>query len=226
MPIGSLTAVPAPEQEQSGRREALKRVAVRLKELGRPFALSGGYAAWARGAPEPVHDVDFDVAADDAAELFAGLQEAGLDVRQPPEDWLFKVFTDGAMVDVLHRRGGRPLTRADLEDVEVVEVLSVQMPVVSATDYLGAKLSSLDEHQCDLAKVLPPARALREQVDWEQVRRCVRGNDYAEVALELLTRLGVAPPGPAPGSGPTEGTPDDAVGVPPAGTAADVPLPD
>lgn len=215
--------MPDPDEGQGAQREALKRVAVRLKELGRPFALSGGYAAWARGAPEPVHDVDFDVAAADAGDLFTGLQQAGLDVRQPPEDWLFKVHTDGAMVDVLHRRGGRPLTRADLEDAEVVEVLSVQMPVVSATDYLGAKLSSLDEHQCDLAAVLPPARALREQVDWAHVRDCVRGNVFAEVALDLLTRLDVAPPDAA--QVPTRDT-DEATADPPARTAVDEPLPD
>jgi len=224
--------VPAPEAGQSARREALKRVAVLLKGLGRPFALSGGYAAWARGAPEPVHDVDFDVAAEDAADLFAGLREAGLDVRRPPEDWLFKVLTDGAVVDVLHRRGGRPLTRADLQDAEVVEVLSVQMPVVSATDYLGAKLASLDEHQCDLAAVLPPARALREQVDWTHVRDGLRGNDLAEVSLELLTRLGVAPvptgaPAPAAVETPSHRAGDaSTVGAQPVRTAVDVPLPD
>ena len=40
-------------------REALKLVAVALKESGVPFALTGGYAVWARGGPEPDHDVDF-----------------------------------------------------------------------------------------------------------------------------------------------------------------------
>ena len=183
---------------QAAQREALKRVAVALKELGHPFALSGGYAAWARGAPEPVHDVDFDVAADDVDEVKAGLEAAGLDVRQPPEDWLFKVFTDGAMVDLLHRAAGDPVTREDLRDAEVLEVLSVQMPVRSATDYLAAKLASLDEHQCDLAAVLPPARALREQVDWAAVRDRTRGNVFAEIALELLVRLEVAPPSGRP----------------------------
>ena len=76
--------------------------------------------------------------------------------------------------------------------------LSVQMPVRSATDYLAAKLASLDEHQCDLAAVLPPARALREQVDWAAVRDRTRGNVFAEIALELLVRLEVAPPSGRP----------------------------
>jgi len=35
---------------------------------------------------------------------------------------------------------------------------------------------------------------VREQVDWGAVARDVAGNDFAEVALVLLRRLGVADP--------------------------------
>ena len=55
------------QTSRDGLREALKRVAVALKESGAPFALAGGYAAWARGGPEPEHDVDFAIAEADAA---------------------------------------------------------------------------------------------------------------------------------------------------------------
>jgi len=41
--------------------------------------------------------------------------------------------------------------------------------------------------------MLPVARALREQVDWAQVRRAVADNDFAVVFLELLDRLDVVP---------------------------------
>ncbi|MBV9592615.1 MAG: hypothetical protein JO147_02270 [Actinobacteria bacterium] len=34
----------------------------------------------------------------------AALRTAGLAVRQPPEDWLVKLDTDGVVVDVLFRR--------------------------------------------------------------------------------------------------------------------------
>ena len=54
------------DEAQQSLREALKRVAVALKESGIPFALIGGYAVWARGGPEPDHDVDFLVADSDA----------------------------------------------------------------------------------------------------------------------------------------------------------------
>ncbi|WP_048555798.1 nucleotidyltransferase family protein [Nostocoides japonicum] len=175
-------------------REALKRTAVALKESGLPFALSGSYAAWARGAPEPSHDVDFVVAEADAEQAADWLREAGLQVERPPEDWLFKVFTDGAMVDVLHRVNGVPVRRSQLDDVEELDVISVRMPVQSATVLLEQKLCSLDEHYCDFSTVIPIARALREQVDWERLAHHVRGNDFAEVLLDLLGRLGVTDP--------------------------------
>lgn len=178
-------------EEQQNLREALKRVATALKQTGVPFALAGGYAGWARGGPEPDHDVDFLVAPEDAEKAASLLAEQGLQIVQPPEDWLFKVFTDDAMVDVLFRAPGAGDVRTVLERASDAEVLSVWMPVLSATDVMLGKLAVLGERYCDLGAVLPSARALREQVDWETVRRGVEGNPYAEVTLELLERLDV-----------------------------------
>ena len=152
-------------------REALKHVAVALKDIGVPFALTGGYAVWARGGPEPVHDADFVIAESDAELVRRALSERGLDVRQPPEDWLFKVHFDDVFVDVLHRMSSDPTTREDVEESDQVEVLSIEMPVLSATSVFVHKLNALDEHHCDLSRVIPVARALREQIDWAEVRR-------------------------------------------------------
>ena len=178
--------------EQEGRpQEALKRVAVSLKQSGVPFALAGGYAAWAHGGPEPDHDVDFVVCLDDAEQAYAALEDAGLRVEQPPEDWLFKVFTDGTMVDVVHRLNSSPVDTTVLDRADEQEVLSIVMPVLSATDVLTSKLNALEEHYCDYSKLLPVARALREQVDWDRVRRDTEGNDFAATGLFLLDRLGI-----------------------------------
>jgi hypothetical protein len=67
------------------------------------------------------------------------------------------------------------------------------MPVLAATDIVVTKLMALDEHYCDFSRLLPVARALREQVDWAQVRAEVAGNDFAMVFLQLLERLRVLP---------------------------------
>jgi hypothetical protein len=180
-----------PDAGQDALREALKRVAVTLKDSGIPFALIGGYAVWARGGPEPEHDVDFMVAHDDAAAAAEHLAKADLHVVQPPEDWLFKVYTDDAMVDVIHRDAGEPARRAEVSDADQIEVLSVQMPVLSATRILIQRLAAIDEHTCDFSRQLPVARALREQVDWDRVRKETADNDFAAAFLFLLERLSV-----------------------------------
>lgn len=186
-------AVPPPPDSTSPEalREALKRTAVALKGSGVPFALAGGYAAWARGGPEPDHDVDFIVRQEDSERAAESLRGQGLRVEQPPEDWLFKVFSDGAMVDVIHRPAAGRGPDGALERAEELEVLSVVMPVLAAGDVLLSKLSALSEHYCDFAVLLPVARALREQVDWPLVADRVGDNPFALSFLDLLGRLGV-----------------------------------
>ncbi|HYF73358.1 MAG TPA: hypothetical protein VD864_11095 [Nocardioides sp.] len=176
---------------QERLREALKLVAVALKQAQVPFALAGGYALWARGGPEPNHDVDFVVAEEDAPRTAELLADEGFDVVQPPEDWLFKVYVDRALVDILFRASGEPIRRDRFDSVDEIEVESVQMPVLSATELMVDKLNALDEHACDLAKVLPVARAVREQVDWSEVAARTSDNDFAATVLFLLGRLGV-----------------------------------
>lgn len=177
------------DQAQRNLREALKRVAVALKETEIPFALVGGYAVWARGGPEPEHDVDFMVAESDAPKVAEMLSSAGLEIEQPPEDWLFKVSTDNCTVDVIFRDSGSPAERSVVEDASDLEVLSVVMPVLSATKLLVQKMNAMEEHACDFTKMLPVARALREQVDWRRVREETADNDFAVALLFLLERL-------------------------------------
>ena len=178
-------------ETRAGLREALKLVAVTLKQGEAPFALAGGYALWARGGPESEHDVDFVIAEEDRERVAGLLRDRGLEVVQPPEDWLFKVYVEGSLVDILFRLNGISVERSSLLDVDEMEVESVQMPVLDATTLITAKLNALDEHACDLAKVIPAARAVREQVDWSHVEGETRDNDFAVVALVLLDRLGV-----------------------------------
>jgi hypothetical protein len=179
---------------QDDVRDLLKRTAVALKEAGVPFALCGGYAAWVRGAPEPDHDADFLVPETDAERAAKALADSGLEVREPAEDWLVKVVSGadgGAFVDVLWRTCGVPVATDLIDRSDVLPVLSVQMPVLAPSDILITKLMALDEHYCDFARLLPVARALREQVDWPRVRREVAANDFAVVFLVLLDRLGI-----------------------------------
>jgi hypothetical protein len=182
-------------QDLERLRDGLKRVAVALKESGHAFALAGGYAAWVHGSPEPLHDVDFVVREEDEPEVVEALRRQGFEVERPAEDWLFKVRLEGAVVDVLHRAQGGTVEEM-LAAAGDASVLSVVMPVLSATDVTTEKLLALDEHYCDLAAILPTLRAMREQVDWPEVRRRTTDRPFAEAVLFLLERLEIVePPG-------------------------------
>jgi hypothetical protein len=178
-------------------RSALKRTASALKADGVPFALAGGYALWAHGAPESENDVDFAVSETDTERAAAVLAAAGFEVVRPPEDWLFKAVLDGVTVDVLHRIVGEPVTAELLDRSTEKDLLGVRIPVLPATDLVSSKLRAMTEHYCDVGALLPHVRAVREQIDWERLRREVEDNDFAAAFLFLADRLGIIE-GPRP----------------------------
>lgn len=173
-------------------REVLRRGASALKASGPEFALAGSYALWVYGAPEPVHDVDFVVAEPDADAAAAALKAAGFTIEHTPEDWLFKARTDeNAVIDVLYRINGEPVEPELVRSSEAREVLAIRMPVLSPTQVVTQQLRALHEHHCDFGPLLPAIRAVREQVDWEQVRADTADNDFAVAFLVLTERLGI-----------------------------------
>jgi predicted nucleotidyltransferase len=179
--------------DRDALRGAMKRTASALKAAGVPFALAGGYALWAHGAPESENDVDFVVTEDDVERAAAVLEAAGFEVVRPPEDWLFKACTDGVVVDLLHRVVGEPVTADLLGRSEEMDLLGVRIPVLQTTDLLVSKLRAMTEHYCDLGALLPHVRAVREQVDWARLRTETEGNDFAATFLFLVDRLGITP---------------------------------
>jgi hypothetical protein len=172
-------------------RDALRCAASALKENGPRFALAGSYALWAYGAPEPSHDVDLVVAETDVDHAVSALADAGLIIERPPEDWLFKARAAGVVVDVLHRINGVPVDACTLDRAEQQDVLAIRMPVLPPTMVLIQQLRSLGEHHCDFAKLLPAVRAVREQLDWDAIRKQTDDNDYAVAFLVLVERLGL-----------------------------------
>lgn len=172
-------------------REALRLAASALKEHGPPFALAGSYALWAYGAPEPTHDVDIVLAETDVAAAATTLGKAGFRIGRPPEDWLFKAHLGETVVDVLHRVNGAVVTPGLLDLAEERVVLAILMPVLPPSTVFIQKLRALTEHYCDFANLIPPARAVREQLDWERIADETADNDFAAAFLVLADRLGL-----------------------------------
>lgn len=171
--------------------ETVKTAAVELKKADLPFALCGGWAVYARGGPRSEHDADFAVREQDVPRALEVLEAAGFTRGDAPEDWLAKVWDRGNLVDLIFRLSGEPVSDENFAQVEVIEVGSVQMPVLGATDLVVTKLTTYREHYCDFATSLPMVRALREQVDWDAVRERTKQSPYAEAFLLLADRLGL-----------------------------------
>lgn len=172
--------------------ESVKKAAVALKKAEVPFALCGGWAVYARGGPRSEHDADFALQERDVPTALDALLAAGFEAdTEAPEDWLAKVWDRGNLVDLIFRLSGEPVTGEILGRVETIEVGSVQMPVLAATDLVVTKLLTYRDHYADFGSSLPMARALREQVDWSEVRDRTAGSPFAEAFVFLADKLGI-----------------------------------
>jgi hypothetical protein len=182
-----------PHRVDEGLATTLKRVASTLKSADIPFALGGSFAVYARGGYSSDHDVDFLLREQDKDRALQELSAVGFTAEQPPEDWLVKVFDEGRMVDLIYRPVESPVTDETLHDTDQISVEAIYMPVLSASQLMVHKLLSYSQHYCNFATGLPVARSLREQIDWDRVRRETLKSPYAEAFLVLLDRLDVVP---------------------------------
>jgi hypothetical protein len=173
--------------------EIMKKSAGALREGDVPFLLGGGIACWARGGPETDHDVDFLVKPEDAERALDVLAGTGMRPDRPPEGWLFKVWENGAHVDLIFESSAGPITEEYFERAQELEVYAVRMRVASLEDILVTKLLALNEQKLDYGPVVEISRSVREQVDWDHVRRRTDDSPYAKAFFTLVEELGIVP---------------------------------
>lgn len=182
-------SVAEPDQDFEQLLEAMKKAAGALREAGVPFLLGGGLACWARGAPKTEHDVDFLVRPEDAERAQQVLAETGMRTEKPPEGWLLKAYEGDVLIDLIFDPQGGPVDDAMFERADELEVYATRLEVSALEDVLTQKLLALSEQQPDYASVLEIARALREQVDWDQVRERTEESPFAKGYFTLLDEL-------------------------------------
>jgi nucleotidyltransferase DUF2204 len=169
----------------------LKKAAAALRDGDVPFALGGSLAAWARGGPESCNDLDLMVREHDSGRALDVLVEAGMRPEHPPEEWLLKAWDGDVLVDLIHHAAGVPITDAVLERAQEQSVFSITMRVLALEDVMTSKLFALNEHDLDYEPALAIARAVREQVDWHEVRTRTAGSPCARAFFSLLEELGI-----------------------------------
>jgi predicted nucleotidyltransferase len=172
--------------------ESLKRVSAALRGADVPFVLGGGVAVWARGGPETEHDLDLFVKPQDAERALEVLGDAGLRTEKPPEDWLYKAWDGDVLIDLIFDPSGVAIDDEFIEGAPETEVNAVRMRVLRPEDVLVTKLLAMREHELDYESVIEIARAVREQIDWDEVRARTEGSPYAKAFLTLVDELEVS----------------------------------
>ena len=179
------------DQPFSDIEQALKKSAAALREAGIPFLLGGSLASWARGGPETRHDLDLMIKPEDVDAAVQALQAAGLRSEDPPEEWLVKAWDGEVLVDLIFAPKGMEMTDEVIARGEVLSVFGMEMRVMALEDVLVTKLMALTEHSLRYESLLPIARALREKVDWDDVRARTSESPFARAFFVMLEGLGV-----------------------------------
>jgi Uncharacterised nucleotidyltransferase len=177
--------------------ETLKKAAAALRDAEVPFLLGGGVAAWTRGGPQSDHDLDVMVKPEDAERAAKALAEAGFRIEELPEEWLYKAWEGDVFVDVIFEPSGGPVDDAMFGRAHELDVAAVTMQVMALEDVMVTKLLSLREHEVDYESVLEIARALREQIHWDEVWGRTSHSPYARAFFYLAEQLEILPEGRA-----------------------------
>lgn len=172
---------------------ALKRAAAALRRAEIPFLLGGSLASWARGGPQTLHDLDLMIRPRDSERALEALCDAGFRAERPPEDWLLKAWDGDVLVDLIFCPKGMPIDDDVLARGEDLSVLGMEIRVMALEDVLVTKLMALNEHALRYESPLHIARALREQIDWDDVRRRTASSPFARAFFVMLEGLDVVP---------------------------------
>jgi Nucleotidyl transferase of unknown function (DUF2204) len=182
------------QQPFSDIEATLKKAGAALREADVPFLLGGSLASWARGGPETRHDLDLMIKREDVERAVAALRAAGMRAEDPPEEWLVKAWDGDVLVDLIFAPKGLTMDDDVIARGEELPVLSMQMRVMALEDVLITKLMAITEQHLRYESPLAIARALRERIDWGQVRAATVSSPFARAFFVLLEGLEIVPP--------------------------------
>lgn len=153
------------DQLQEGLRDCLAR----LDGADISYVIMGGLAVTTLARPRWTHDIDVFLRPRDAVRALKVLRDAGYDVERTNNDWLFKAWRDGLMIDVIFRSSGNIYFDEEVARRAVDrEFLGVPMRVIGPEDLLVIKAAADTEvthyHWFDALAILA-----RHQLDWEHV---------------------------------------------------------
>jgi predicted nucleotidyltransferase len=170
----------------------MMHVAAALRDAEVPYLLAGSFAVWARGGPAHNTDLDFAIKPNDVGRAVEALEAAGMEHRPTPEEWLEKVCEDDVQVDLIFEPAGLAIDDEVLDRGNDIEVNGMTFRVMAVDDVMTTKLFAFKEHYLDYESAIEMARAVREQIDWDELRHRCEDYAYAKPFFTLAEELGLA----------------------------------
>jgi len=75
--------------------------------------------------------------------------------------------------------------------------MALRVKVSTLEDVMVSKLMAMTEQEPNFASVLEWSRALREQIDWQEVRQRTEASPFAKAFFTLVEALGIVEEVPA-----------------------------
>jgi predicted nucleotidyltransferase len=94
-------------------------------------------------------------------------------------------------VDLIFDPAGLHVDDDVLERGDDIEVNGMTFRVMAVDDVMTTKLFAFKEHYLDYESALEMARTVREQIDWDELRRRCADYAYAQPFFTLAEELGV-----------------------------------
>jgi hypothetical protein len=172
---------------------ALRMAVPTLRDADVPFVLGGSFAAWVRGGPKPMNDLDLMLKPADAQRALKELGAAGMRTERPPEEWLVKAWHGDVLIDLIFNPAGLEITDEVLARADMLPVFAIETPVMALEDMLQTKLLALNERSLDYGALLGIVRSVREQIEWRALEARTSASPYARAFFALTKELGIAP---------------------------------
>ena len=167
------------------------KAAAALRDADVPYLLAGSFAVWARGGLAHETDLDFAIRRSDVERAMAALERAGMKKKETPEEWLVKACHGDVQIDLIFAPAGLEIDDEAFGRGDDIEVKGMTFRVMAVDDVMTTKLFAFKEHYLDYESTLEMARMMREQIDWDELRRRCADYAYAQPFFTLAEELGV-----------------------------------
>jgi len=175
--------------------QLLKDIAIRFRERGVRYGLTGGYAVAIHGYPRTTVDLDFLVDRSDLPKVDEILHDMGYEIRHRSDNVSQFVSSREGLWEIDFIHAFREASMRMLERAQATRLFpeGPQVMVLTVEDVIGLKVQAIanapHRKSQDLADIQNLIEAHEKSIDWELIQDYFALFDMLDVFEKLRTRV-------------------------------------